>query len=249
MIHIGTSGWLYSHWQENFYPTTVPRTKWFNYYQKYFDTVELNTTFYHLPKETTITKWRDETKEDFTFVLKASRFITHIKKLSDPEESIDIFFERIAPLQEKTPVILFQLPPSLQINTEKLDTLLTKLPSGYRYTLEFRHESWFQEETYEILRAHNASLCIYELAGFVSPVLATGDHVYVRLHGPTTQKYRGSYSEESLISWADHFKKWQKEKRDVFCYFDNDERAYAVKNALRLKELVGNKIIPLPQDL
>jgi uncharacterized protein YecE (DUF72 family) len=238
-IHIGTSGWHYKHWKGTFYAADIKESAQFAAYLKFFSTVELNNSFYRLPTPETFENWRINTPKKFIFAVKASRFITHMKKLNFDKQSIRKFFTSVSKLQEKMGVILFQLPPRWQVNTERLKSFLSVLPSGYRYTFEFREHTWYNEEVYAILREHNCAFCIYELEYHTSPMEVTADFVYVRLHGPGN-KYQGSYSDVILQEWATRCKKWQKEGKDVFIYFDNDQEGYAAFNAIRLKELVAD---------
>jgi uncharacterized protein YecE (DUF72 family) len=237
---IGTSGWNYGHWSGKFYPEDLPKTKWFPYYYAKFNTVELNTSFYHLPKKTTFEKWYNESPEGFIFSIKASRYITHVKKLNDPEEPVNKFFSNAEGIKDKAGVILFQLPPGLKYNKEKLVNILEVLPKNYRYTFEFRNDSWWNDEAYELLRENNIAFCLFELAGQITPRIVTADYIYIRLHGPGG-KYAGSYSDEVLSEWADSFKGWMKSGKDVYCYFDNDDSAYAVYNALTLNEMMDER--------
>jgi uncharacterized protein YecE (DUF72 family) len=235
-IHIGTSGWKYSHWKGLFYPEDLKAKDEFSYYRKYFDTVELNNPFYRLPPKETFIKWRKEVPENFVFAVKASRFITHMKKLSDPKESLHDFLHNIKGLNEKLGVVLFQLPPSWQINPERLEQFMKALPPKIRCTFEFRNSTWYEPEIFSMLGKYNRAFCIYELAGHLSPIAVTSDFVYVRLHGPG-DKYQGSYTDKALKKWANYCREWVAEGKDVFIYFDNDQAAFAAYNAIRLKEL------------
>jgi uncharacterized protein YecE (DUF72 family) len=237
-IKIGTSGWSYKHWRGTFYPDNLKIKDHFSYYTKHFNTVEINNTFYRLPKKETFINWKNEVPDDFVYVLKASRFITHMKKLQDPENSTALFLEHAAILEEKLGPILFQLPPNLKADFKLLDTFLEKLPKSFRYVFEFRNCDWYDIETYRLLKKYNCAFCIYELDGHLSPIEITADFVYLRLHGPG-KKYQGSYSEETLIKWSELCKKWLL-KKDVFVYFDNDEKGYAAFNAMTLEKLVKN---------
>jgi uncharacterized protein YecE (DUF72 family) len=237
-IHIGTSGWSYKHWRGTFYPDDVKVKDHFNYYKRFFTTVELNNPFYHLPPKQTFINWKNDVADDFVYVVKASRYITHMKKLKDPAESLTNFLENVAGLEEKLGVILFQLPPGWGLNLERFREFLEKLPSHHRYVFEFRNGTWYDPAVYSLMRQYNCGFCIYELAGHVSPFEVTADFVYVRLHGPGN-KYQGSYSEEALQWWAAKCLDWAGEGKDVFVYFDNDEAGYAAFNAIRLNELTG----------
>jgi uncharacterized protein YecE (DUF72 family) len=237
-IYVGTSGWHYKYWVGNFYPAGTQSKDFTDYYLQFFRTVEINNSFYKLPSPETFANWRASVPDDFVFAVKASRFITHMKKLKDPQESTIRFFENVRALGEKTGPILFQLPPAWKINEERLASLLRVIPNHYRYTFEFRDQTWYDPKIYDLLRQHNAAFCIYELAGHMSPMEVTADFVYIRLHGPTLNKYQGSYSDETLTFWAEKCLEWQEQGKDVYIYFDNDQLGYAGFNAKRLQELV-----------
>lgn len=236
-IYIGTSGWHYRHWIGTFYPPETRLQEQFEIYKQTFSTVEINNSFYRLPSPETFKSWRKESPDDFLFVVKGNRFITHQKKLIDPEESTKRFFANVRFLREKLGPILFQLPPTWKKNAERFGDFLRVLPKKFRYVFEFRNSTWYDEEIIHLLRKYHCAFCIYELAGHMSPVEITADFVYVRLHGPGN-KYQGSYSEEQLKQWAEQCKEWQRQGLDVFVFFDNDEKGYAAFNARILKELV-----------
>ena len=237
-IHIGTSGWHYTHWIGTFYPPAAKQDEQFNFYQQNFNTVEINNSFYRLPSPEIFKGWRKQSAADFLFVVKASRYITHQKKLKEPKETTRRFFANIKFMREKLGPILFQLPPSWKVNVERLKAFLAVLPDKFRYVFEFRNSTWYTEEVFSLLREHNCAFCIYELAGHTSPVNITADFVYVRLHGPD-DKYQGSYTRRQLKNWADQCRKWQRQALDVFVYFDNDQLGYAAFNAQTLKEIMG----------
>ncbi len=237
-LRIGTSGWHYRHWRGPFYPEDLPTSKMFAYYLQHFDTVEINNSFYRLPAPGCFAGWRDGAPAGFCFAVKASRFITHNKKLKDPENALENLLPRAEELKEKLGPILFQLPPRWKRNAERLEGLLDVLPRKHRYAFEFREPSWNAPEIYQILRHHNAAYCIYELAGYHSPFEITADFVYVRLHGPG-EKYQGSYSHRVLEHWAERIASWRRELKGVYVYFDNDQAGYAAQNALSLKRLAG----------
>jgi uncharacterized protein YecE (DUF72 family) len=236
-IHIGTSGWHYKHWKGTFYPPDIKESQQFEAYLRYFDTVELNNSFYMLPSIKTFGNWRKATPPGFIFAVKASRYFTHMKKLIVDKASIRKFFTHVNKLEEKLGPILFQLPPKWKVNAERLKDFIAALPNGYRFTFEFREHSWYNDEVYTILKENNCAFCIYELEYHLSPLEVTADFVYTRLHGPG-KKYQGSYKEATLKEWAHRCKQWQKNGKDVFIYFDNDQEGYAAFNAIRLKELV-----------
>ena len=237
---IGTSGWHYPHWRGPFYPEKLPASKMLEHYTRHFDTVELNNTFYRLPVVTGLENWRASTPKNFLFAAKGSRFLTHMKKLKDTGRGIDNFFERVNHLGKKLGPIVFQLPPFWQVNPERLDAFLSALPRRRRYAFELRNPTWHNDEIYGILRRHNAAFCIFEIAGFRSGFEITADFTYVRLHGPGAA-YQGTYSPAALHDWARRIRDWQKTLRAIYVYFDNDQAAYAVHDALALKRLLGEQ--------
>jgi uncharacterized protein YecE (DUF72 family) len=237
-IWIGTSGWHYKHWLGNFYPERLAPPKMLPFYCERFDTVELNNSFYHLPKQTALESWRDTTPEGFCFAAKGSRFLTHMKKLKDPEQGLLRFFEAIEVLQHKLGPILWQLPPNWALDYERLANFISFLPAYHRYAFEFRNTTWDTPEIYELLRRNNMAYCAFHLAGVQSPIEITADFAYVRLHGPGG-KYQGSYDDAALAAWADRIQMWAKDLKTVYLYFDNDEAGYAAHDALRLKAMLG----------
>lgn len=240
-IFIGTSGWHYPHWVGPFYPPRLPSIKFLSFYTRHFHTVEINNTFYQLPSKKTLEVWRDGTPKGFLFSCKGSRFITHMKKLKDPEHSTQRFVDAIQVLGSKLGPILFQLPPRWKVNLERLDGFIKVLPKQHRFAFEFRDESWLQQETYDLLRQYHAGLCLYHFVGRCSPIEVTADFVYIRLHGPG-DSYQGQYGLKGLRPWANRCVEWAQNGKDVFCYFDNDEAGYAVKDALALRNLVDRKL-------
>ena len=240
-IRIGTSGYSYKHWVGRYYPAGMKPADWLPHYLRDFDTVELNNTFYTLPKEETFDNWRRKTPHDFLFAVKGSRFLTHMIKLKDAERGLVNFMPRAERLRWKLGPILWQLPPRWNVNVERLEEFLALLPREHRYTFELRNESWMTDAVYDVLRRYNAAFCIYELAGYRSPLEITADWTYVRLHGPTEFKYQGSYSDEQLAEWAARIRSWSRKMKAIYVYFDNDDSAYAVENALTLKRLLKQK--------
>lgn len=202
-IRIGTSGYHYKHWIGRYYPAGIRPEQMLELYLRDFDTVELNNTFYQLPKDESFDNWRDATPRDFLFAVKGSRFITHMIKLKEPERGLVNFLPRAERLGKKLGPILWQLPPRWNLNLERLETFLSLLPRKHHYAFELRSESWMKPEVYELLRRYDAAFCIYELAGYHSPFEITSDWTYVRLHGPTSSKYQGSYTDAQLGKWAD----------------------------------------------
>ena len=232
-IRIGTSGWSYDHWVGPFYPQDLAGDKRLAYYAEHFASVEINNSFYNLPSEKTLRAWRETVGREFVFSVKASRYITHMKKLKDPEQSVTTFLERIDALEDRLGPILFQLPPHWGFNPERLKGFLDALPDRFRYSFELRDHSWHNEEAYALLASHDAAFCIYDLDGFLSPKQVTTDFAYVRLHGPDG-KYQGDYDASTLSGWAGAFSTWARQGTDVYCYFDNDDSGYAALNAARL---------------
>jgi uncharacterized protein YecE (DUF72 family) len=239
-IRIGCSGWHYKHWRGPFYPEDMAASKMLAFYFRHFDAVELNNSFYRLPDTKTFEAWRDVTPAAFCFAVKASRFITHNKKLSDPENALANFIPRAEALGPKLGPILFQLPPKWRKNTERLTEFLSLLPRQHRYAFEFREPSWHTDDVFEILRRFNAAYCVYELAGFHCPIEITADWTYIRLHGPGG-KYQGSYSHAVLNKWAQWIDDHRRKLRQIHVYFDNDQAGYAAQNALELKRLVASE--------
>jgi uncharacterized protein YecE (DUF72 family) len=239
-VLIGTSGWHYKHWIGSFYPPKTPASKMLAFYVGQFDTVELNNSFYRLPTKTALESWRDSTPKNFVFAAKGSRFLTHMKKLKDPETGLARFFGCIDILGKKLGPILFQLPPNWPVDLERLERFLEVLPPAHRYAFEFRNSSWDREEVYRALRRHNAAYCMFHLAGFQSPFEVTADFAYIRLHGPGG-KYQGSYTKQQLENWSRSIRDWQHTLNQIFVYFDNDDSGFAAHNALTLKQLVGGK--------
>lgn len=237
-VRIGTSGWHYQHWRGPFYPVDLRSSGMLEFYLNHFNTVEINNSFYHLPLDSTFHNWRRLAKPGFCFAVKGSRYLTHMKKLKDSQSGLQRFLARVELLEEKLGPILFQLPPNWACNAPRLAEFLGALPQGHRYSFELRDPSWHVPEIYELLSRHNAAFCIYELAGFRSPMPLTADFAYVRLHGPGEKAYQGRYDRRTLGRWRDRIRKWQSELKAVYVYFDNDQAGYAVQNALQLRKIV-----------
>lgn len=238
-IHIGTSGWHYSHWRDNFYPAQLKPQEWLHYYAEQLSCVELNNSFYRIPSLHDIESWAGQTPTHFRFAVKAWRGITHRRKLKDCAQFIDNFLAPVQRLGCKLGPLLFQLPPRWRCNSDRLRDFLARLPrhGGLRYAFEFRDPSWHREEVYELLAGHDAAFCIFELGALHSPHIATADFVYVRLHGPTGA-YAGAYSAQALRHWATRLHGWRDEGREIWLFFDNDEAGHAVRNALTLRAFV-----------
>jgi uncharacterized protein YecE (DUF72 family) len=235
-IRIGTSGWTYKHWEGIFYPAELPKSKWLEHYCRHFDTVELNASFYRLPKRETFENWKARTPDNFLWSVKGSKFITHTRKLENPSEPLDRLYTATAGLEEKLGVLLFQLPPSLAYNEKILRAFCKTLNPRVRHAIEVRHSSWMNDQAFSLLSEFNIALCMADTAGrYPSCEAMTSDFVYIRLHG-SQKLYASEYSEEELRSWAEKVDGWN---RDTFIFFDNDFEGHAVHNAGRLKELLG----------
>jgi uncharacterized protein YecE (DUF72 family) len=242
-VRIGCSGWHYQHWRGTFYPAKTRPANMLGLYIQQFDTVELNNTFYRLPPEAAVRDWRDSTPPGFVFAVKGSRFLTHMKKLKDPEQALERFFSRADLLLEKRGPVLFQLPPLWEKDEQRLQAFLEALPPGGRYAFEFRNPSWHHPAILDALRRHNAAHCTFDLAGYQSPIEITADFAYVRLHGPDGP-YQGSYSEAQLNQWAQRIDEWRSQLRGVYVYFDNDIGGHAPFNALALQGLLSANPTP-----
>jgi uncharacterized protein YecE (DUF72 family) len=238
-IHIGTSGWSYKHWREKFYPEELKPTEYLHYYADHFQTTEINTSFYHLPKPATIAAWMQMVNARFKFCPKISRFITHIKKLNDPETTLPRFFEIFDPVQKHLGPVLLQLPPNLAFHADKATHFFDVLHTykGYHFALEPRHESWLNEEAAAVLHKYKIAFVIAESGGrWPSGELVTAKDIYVRFHGPDGS-YAQSYEDKVLKDWARKMTDWKEDGHLVWVFFNNDGNAYAIQNAKRLKEL------------
>ncbi len=237
---VGTSGWVYKHWRGRFYPQDLPESKWFDFFSSQFVTVELNNSFYRLPSEDTFRKWSKAAPKDFVFAVKASRYITHVKRLKDCEEPLETFLDRARLLGDALGPVLYQLPPNFHYkpqNVERLVEFLSLLPQDVRHVFEFRHDSWFNADLLSLLRIHNAGFCAFHMAGRETPLEATTDFAYVRFHG-ADGLYDGSYSNSELAVWAGRLRDLPEDVRDVYAYFNNDTNAYAVANAKTFVEFI-----------
>jgi uncharacterized protein YecE (DUF72 family) len=239
-LRIGTSGWIYKEWRGAFYPQKLSQARWFGHYARVFDTAEINATFYRLPTQATVARWREASPSDFLFAWKASRFITHMKRLKDVAASIERVYAPMLALGGKLGPALFQLPPSFACDLARLQDFLALLPSGRRHVVEFRHPSWYSERVFNALADHGASLCISDHHHAPAPWVATAPFVYVRGHGPGG-RYRGSYQDAELDRWASRMETWRGEGRDLFAYFDNDIGCAAPADAQRLYARMGGR--------
>jgi uncharacterized protein YecE (DUF72 family) len=236
---IGTSGYVYRDWRRRFYPDETPGREWLRFYAGRFSTVELNSPFYRLPRVGTFRAWAEAVPGDFVFAVKASRFLTHIKRLREPGPPLTLFMKRAKGLGALRGPILFQLPARFHLSLERLDGFLAALARRRigRAVLEVRHASWLVDDVYERLARANVALCLHDWKEQPVNGPLTADFVYVRRHG-TRRRYGGSYGERALRRDAARIRGWLADDRDVFVYFNNDGRAAAVRNALRLAALV-----------
>jgi uncharacterized protein YecE (DUF72 family) len=238
-VRVGCSGWNYPHWRERVYPRGVPQRRWLEHYATLFDTVEVNATFYRLPTEAAVRGWVEQAPPGFLFAVKASRYLTHIRRLRDLEAGIRRFYERIEPLAQspKLGPVLWQLPPTFKRDDERLAAALDALPKG-RHAFEFREPSWYVDDIYALLREHGAALVIPDSARYpFRELVLTADWTFVRLHQGSRGR-RGNYSERELEEWAKRIAGWRAGGADVYAFFNNDWEGFAVRNGLMLRELL-----------
>ena len=242
-IHIGTSGWSYKHWKGLFYPQKLKATEWLPWYAQHFKTTEINGSFYRLPKEETVISWTKKVPEDFIFCPKMSRYLTHMKKLKDPEESLERYFSVFEFMKEMMGPVLLQLPPILKFNydtAENLYALLKKKYKKYEFVMEVRHESWLQDESLTLMTKYDIGFVISQSGNeFPYSEMVTAKNIYVRFHGPE-DLYASSYTDVMLKKYWTKFKKWIREGHVIWAFFNNDIYGYAVKNAEKLIE-ISNK--------
>lgn len=243
--HVGTSGWSYQHWRGLFYPSDLPQSRWFTYYCSQFSTVELNNTFYRLPAASTFITWRRQAPPGFIFAVKANQYITHIKRLRDPEESVERFLERTRLLGDHLGPILYQLPPRFPCHLERLEHFLATLPGDLTHVVEFRDERWLNDDVLALLERYGVGLCIADLPGLHYPMRATSQTVYVRFHGSQVL-YGTCYNQDDLALWASCLSQFVAEGRQVYIYFNNDAEAYAVRNA---HEMIQQMVVRCNQML
>jgi uncharacterized protein YecE (DUF72 family) len=239
-VLIGCSGWAYTHWRERFYPKGLPQRQWLAHYAEHFDTVEINNTFYRLPKPSAVEGWVEQSPPGFVFAVKASRYLTHVKRLKTLDPYVNRFYEPLEALvhSEKFGPLLWQFPANFHLNAERLEGALRALPPG-RHAFEFRHESWFTEEVYDLLREHGAALVIGDESSrwVSSPYVRTTDWTYIRLHHGTRGRH-GNYSKSEIETWARRLSQWRRDT-ELYIYFNNDWEGYALRNARLLKDLLG----------
>ena len=238
---MGCSGWQYTHWRGEFYPESLPQTRWFEHYASVFDTVEINNSFYRLPESATFAGWAARAPMRFLFAVKASRFLTHMKKLKDPEEPVERFFSRARSLRQHLGPVLYQLPPGFKLDRPRLEYFLHVLPRNIRHVLEFRDPSWYTDQVYELLERYRVALCVHDMPGSATGRTKVGPFVYIRFHG-ASGRYNGSYPADRLASWAEWVDEQTASGVDVFAYFNNDAGGHAPRNALTLRGLAGRPV-------
>lgn len=245
-LFIGTSGWSYKHWRDIVYPPRLPVTRWLPFIQTYFNTVEVNSSFYRLPKPEVVTKWDESAPPGFEFALKMWRGITHYNKLRNAARNVLRFLEaaeRLAP--DRRAPMLIQLPPNQSLDAPKLDGFLSEFATisdgRWRLAVEFRHDSWLTSETIQVLNRHRAGLCLHDMRGKAAAIDAneSSSFIYIRRHGSGDARYSGRYTSEEIGRDAHLIDGWRKQNRDVYVYFNNDIGGHAFHNALELKRACG----------
>jgi uncharacterized protein YecE (DUF72 family) len=234
VVRVGCSGWQYKHWRGNFYPATLPSTRWLEYYATQFDTVEINNSFYRLPHADTFADWRRRVPASFAFAVKASRYLTHMKKLKDPGAPVALFFSHARRLGRRLGPVLFQLPPRWPLNLERLETFLRALPKKALHVIEFRDASWYVNDVFALLTRYGVALCAHDMAGSATGERMVGPFIYLRLHGP--QRYAGRYPDDVLDTWAEWCAEGCRKGLPVYAYFNNDSGGHAPRDAVRLRE-------------
>jgi len=239
-IRIGCSGWQYKHWRGDFYPADLPPARWLEFYASHFDTVEINNSFYRLPEPAVFASWRRRVPAGFIYAVKASRFLTHMKKLKDPEEPLERFFSHARPLGARFGPVLYQLPPRWPVNVERLQTFLKHLPRRRRHAIEFREPSWYSDEVLAMLELAGVAMVLHDMKGSTPNRIAIGPFVYLRFHGTT--RYGGRYDEETLEGWAEWLAPRINDGVPVYAYFNNDVGGHAPRDAKRLREAIGRRV-------
>lgn len=237
-VRVGCSGWQYKHWRGDFYPSDLPQNRWFEHYASIFDTVEINNTFYRLPEARTFASWAARAPSGFVYAVKASRFLTHMKKLKDPAEPLDRLFSRLRVLGRHLGPVLYQLPPGWKLDLTRLEHFVQALPGHTHHVLEFRDPSWYSEDVLRLLERHRVALCLHDMRGSATGRQRVGPVVYVRFHGATS-KYGGAYSVERLRPWAEWLHGQRMAGVDVYAYFNNDIGGHAPRDARTLAKCLA----------
>ncbi|MFN2557535.1 MAG: DUF72 domain-containing protein [Nitriliruptorales bacterium] len=248
VVRVGTSGWQYDHWDGRFYPDEVPKTRWLGYYMRQFPTVEINYSFYRLPRLSTAKKWHDQAPDRFRYAAKGSRYVTHNLKLAHAEQPIGNVMERLEPLKTFLAVVLWQLPPNLHKDVDRLDVFLAQLPAGVHHAVEFRHPSWLDDEVFATLDRHGAAHVWVSSDRMPLNRTLTGGLCYVRFHGVDRAGYRYDYSVSDLEPWAAAVRGVVEAGPDAYVYFNNDYEANAPRNGRTFIELLGSATLPWGEE-
>lgn len=236
-VRVGCSGWQYSHWKENFYPPTAPQKKWLETYAERFDTVEVNNSFYRLPSEKTFSEWRDRVPDHFLYAVKASRYLTHVRRLKEPADPLHLFWSRARLLGPKRGPVLYQLPPHWKRNERRFFDFLEALPDDPLQAVEFRDPSWYTDEIFRAMETKGVAMCIHDHYESATPRETIGPFVYTRFHGADGH-YEGAYSDRMLRDWAGWFAEEARSGKAIYAYFNNDTGAHAPRNARTLREFL-----------
>jgi uncharacterized protein YecE (DUF72 family) len=240
-VHVGCSGWQYRHWRGNFYPAELAQSRWLEHYASVFDTVEINNSFYRLPEAETFARWADRVPSRFIFAVKASRFLTHMKKLKDPEQPLDLLLSRAGALGRHLGPVLYQLPPGWKLDLGRLEHFLQALPARTRHAIEFRDPTWYADAVLRLLEKHGVALCLHDMPGSAKARVRVGPFVYARFHGADA-KYGGAYPPERLAPWID----WLNTQRvigvNAYVYFNNDVGGHAPRDAITLRRGLENGV-------
>jgi uncharacterized protein YecE (DUF72 family) len=248
-LFVGTSGWQYRHWRATFYPPGMGQARWLEFYADRFATVESNAAFYRLPEGDTFAAWADRTPADFVLAVKASRYLTHVRRLRDPAEPVALLVDRLRRLGRKRGPVLIQLPPTMKVDAQRLALTLDAFPAGWRVAVEFRHASWFTEEVRAILEDRRAALCLADRQGPLTPIWRTADWTYLRLHAGRALPLP-CYGRQALAGWVGRLADQWRPSEEVYVYFNNDPRACALRDARTFAlaaRRVGLKVTRTPQ--
>ena len=235
-VRIGCSGWQYRHWRGDFYPADLAQDRWLEFYAQRFDTVELNNSFYRLPSADAFASWQRRAPIGFRFAVKASRYLTHLRKLRDPADPLRLFWSRAARLGDRLGPVLYQLPPRWHRNLDRLQLFLETVPPDRAQAIEFRDTTWYDAAVYELLRDHAITLCLHDMRGSVAPLEQIGPFVYLRFHG-SQGGYGGAYADEALRTWAERLVEWSNGGLSCWVYFNNDVGGHAPRDAVRLRTM------------
>ncbi|HYV60594.1 MAG TPA: DUF72 domain-containing protein [Acidimicrobiia bacterium] len=252
-VYVGTSGWQYRDWRGAFYPARLAQSRWLEQYAAAFAVIEVNNTFYRLPERSTFEEWAVRTPADFVFAMKASRYLTHIRRLRDPAEPVARMLDHAGGLGRKLGPVLIQLPPNLRAEPQRLAETLGRFPRRVRVAVEARHESWFADDVYRVLREHDAALCLTDRARRRGPVERTADWYFLRFHEGVARPHP-CYGDKTLVSWIDRLGERWPASADGYVFFNNDQRACAVRDAARFAELATRAGLeptraPSPRDV